>query len=52
MRTEDSAMSLTSIEVELLLAALSYYEGKFRNERPEKLAEDIRRLRGKLLGAE
>lgn len=51
MRTEDSTISLTSIEVELLLAALSYYESKFRSERPEKLAEKIRVLRGKLLDA-
>jgi hypothetical protein len=39
------------MDVELLLAALSYYEQKFRTERPESLAENIRVLRDKLLDA-
>jgi len=49
MRTEDSAVILTCMDVELLLAALAYYEQKFRAQRPEQLAENIRILRQKLL---
>lgn len=52
MRTADSNVSLTPIEIELLLASLAYYEQKFRVERPEKMADDIRVLRGKLLDAD
>lgn len=52
MRTEDSSVSLTVIEVELLLAALTHYEHKFRSERSENLADDIRVLRGKLISAD
>ena len=51
MRTEESSMSLTVIEAELLLAALTHYEHKFQKERSEMLAENIRVLRGKLLKA-
>jgi hypothetical protein len=50
MRTEESSISLTVIETELLLAALTHYEQKFQKERSETLADDIRVLRGKLLG--
>jgi hypothetical protein len=49
MRTDDAAIILTCMDVELLLAALSYYEQKFRAERTEQLAENIRTLRKKLL---
>jgi hypothetical protein len=51
MTTEDSSVSLTPIEVKLLLAALAYYEKQFRKERSEGLADNIRVLRGKLLAA-
>lgn len=51
MRTEDSNVTLTSIEIELLIASLTYYEQKFRGKRSEKLAENIRVLRAKLLDA-
>jgi len=40
------------MEFELLLAALSHYEAKFKADRPEKLASDILVLRGKLLAAD
>ena len=40
---------LTCTEVELLLAALSHYEQKFKVDRPEQLAENIKVLRQKLL---
>lgn len=50
MRTEEFTVSLTVIETELLLAALTHYEHKFQKERSEGLADDIRVLRGKLLG--
>lgn len=49
MRTEDSSITLTPIEVELLLAALTQYELKFRSERSEELTESIQVLRGKLV---
>ena len=49
MRTEDSSIALTPIEVELLLAALTHYEFKFRRDRSEKLTESIQVLRAKLL---
>jgi hypothetical protein len=52
MRTEDSTISLTCIEFELLLAALSYYEKRFKSERTETLADGIRVLRDKLLNAD
>jgi len=51
MRIEDSNVSLTPIEVELLLAALAYYERQFRSERSVSLADNIRVLRGKLIDA-
>jgi hypothetical protein len=49
MRTELSTVTLTPMEAELLLASLAHYERKFRDDRPEHLAEFIRVLRGKLL---
>ena len=51
MRTEDSAVMLTSTEIELLLASLAYYERKFGKVRPEKLAEAILVVRTKLIKA-
>ena len=50
MGTEDSSVSLTAIEVELLLSSLAHYELKFRDGRVERLAAVIRKLRAKLLG--
>lgn len=49
MNAEDPKISLTPIEVELLLASLAHYEQKFRDGRPEHLSENIRMLRQKLL---
>jgi hypothetical protein len=49
MSTDYSSVSLTPAEVELIVAALSHYELKYQSERPEKLADNIRALRDKLL---
>ncbi len=51
MRTENSNVPLTLIEIELLLAALAFYEKQFRTERSEGLSDNIRVLRNKLLAA-
>ena len=49
MNTENPSISLTPIEVELLLASLAHYEQKFRESGPENQMENIRVLRQKLL---
>jgi hypothetical protein len=49
VRTEDSNVPLTLIEIELLRAALAYCDKKIRTERLEGLSDNIRVLRNKLL---
>jgi hypothetical protein len=49
VRTEDSIVPLTLIEIELLLAALAHYEKQFRTGRSAGLSENTRVLRDKLL---
>jgi hypothetical protein len=51
MRTEDSTISLTCMEAEILIAALTRYEIEFRTDRSQNLTEQIRALRAKLLTA-
>ena len=50
MIIEESSISLTHVEIELLLTALAYFEMKFVEERPEHVLDSMRLLRGKMLG--
>jgi len=49
MRTEDSTISLTDAEIEILISSLGYYECRFRGRRTDALTQGMKVLRAKLI---